>query len=100
MSSGEGTLPPPNDLGWWVGWLGPGFRCGFVLWLSSCSRLSVICRLSVSVLLFSQTLLILIIAGASADASVDESTDKFLKKNVFYTLFLIVFELLANPKPI
>ena len=60
VSSGEGTLPPPNDLGWWVGWLGPGLRCGFVLWLSSCSRFSVVCRLSVSVLLFSQTLLRLI----------------------------------------
>ena len=35
VSSGEGTLPPPNDLSWWVGWLEPRFRSGFVFLFSS-----------------------------------------------------------------
>ena len=45
-------------------------------------------------------LLILIIAGASADASADESSDKFLKKNYVFHSFSHFFELPANPKPI
>ena len=40
--------------------------------------------------------IILIIAGASADASADESSDKFLKKPVFFTLFLVFL----NSRPI
>ena len=43
--------------------------------------------------------LISIIAGASADASADEYTGKFLKK-LFFTLFGHFFELPAYPKPI